>query len=397
MREAKQQLPVAFAFVNDGKEWHGGLNYFRSLFLALQTLPESTIQPTAFIGAKADIAEYGFPESVKVIRDSAFDRRSHRWILNKLATLLFGIPWVTNRVLLREGLNILSHGSPCSNSGIKTIGWIPDFQHMHLPHFFPAKELKRRTKLYRDLIAKCDLVIVSSESARADFQHFSPHFAGKARVLRFCAVPVISSDEAVVDVRLTYNLSCPFFYIPNQAWAHKNHLTAIRALAELQKHYPDVKVVCSGSLSDYRNPAHLNALRSEIAQRGLTDRFILLGVIPYPHIAPLMRESRAVINPSMFEGWSTTVEEAKALGVPLILSGIDVHREQCERGEAAFFDSLDAIALAALMRDKIESENSERDHLDVRSVAERQHERASEFARTYLRIVTELRDSPHSQ
>jgi glycosyltransferase involved in cell wall biosynthesis len=60
-----------------------------------------------------------------------------------------------------------------------------------------------------------------------------------------------------------------------------------------------------------------------------------------------MRASIAVINPSLIEGWSTTVEEAKSLGVPLILSDIPVHREQTQ--EAMFFDPRSARSLAETM------------------------------------------------
>jgi glycosyltransferase involved in cell wall biosynthesis len=35
-----------------------------------------------------------------------------------------------------------------------------------------------------------------------------------------------------------------------------------------------------------------------------------------------------MINPSYFEGWSTTVEEGKSFSKRLILSDINVHREQ---------------------------------------------------------------------
>jgi glycosyltransferase involved in cell wall biosynthesis len=58
-----------------------------------------------------------------------------------------------------------------------------------------------------------------------------------------------------------------------------------------------------------------------------------------------MRASSALLNPSLFEGWSTTVEEARALGVPLILSDLSVHREQAGN-DACFFDRSSAASLA---------------------------------------------------
>ena len=58
----------------------------------------------------------------------------------------------------------------------------------------------------------------------------------------------------------------------------------------------------------------------------------------------------ALINPSRFEGWSTTVEEAKSFGVPMILSDIDVHREQTG-GVARYFGTDDPEALANHLSD----------------------------------------------
>lgn len=58
--------------------------------------------------------------------------------------------------------------------------------------------------------------------------------------------------------------------------------------------------------------------------------------------------SVAVINPSLFEGWSTTVEEAKSLGVPLILSDLSIHREQTG-GAASFFNPEDPTDIARVL------------------------------------------------
>ena len=55
----------------------------------------------------------------------------------------------------------------------------------------------------------------------------------------------------------------------------------------------------------------------------------------------------ALINPSTFEGWSTAVEEAKAIGTPMILSSLRVHKEQSDR--VAFFDPKSPEELANLL------------------------------------------------
>jgi len=54
------------------------------------------------------------------------------------------------------------------------------------------------------------------------------------------------------------------------------------------------------------------------------------------------------MNPSLYEGWSTPVEEAKSIGAPLLLSDLPVHREQQPR-VASFFDPNDSSAVAAAL------------------------------------------------
>jgi len=83
----------------------------------------------------------------------------------------------------------------------------------------------------------------------------------------------------------------------------------------------------------------------QVQARGLETNFRYLGIIPLEHVYALLRTSVALINPSRFEGWSTTVEEAKSFGVPLILSDIDVHREQA--GSTACYFGLDDPATLA--------------------------------------------------
>ncbi|MER8775718.1 hypothetical protein NKH79_13690 [Mesorhizobium sp. M0977] len=79
----------------------------------------------------------------------------------------------------------------------------------------------------------------------------------------------------------------------------------------------------------------------------MSGHFRHLGLVPYEDVFGLNAASDALINPSLFEGWSTTVEEAKALGTRMLLSDISLHREQAPN--ATFFPVDDAVALASAM------------------------------------------------
>ena len=65
------------------------------------------------------------------------------------------------------------------------VGWIPDFQHLRLPELFDPAEIGFRDKFFSAIAQKSGLILLSSESARMDFEEFFPGQAAKARVAHF--------------------------------------------------------------------------------------------------------------------------------------------------------------------------------------------------------------------
>ena len=111
-------------------------------------------------------------------------------------------------------------------------------------------------------------------------------------------------------------------------------------------------------------------------------------MVPYSDVVALMIYSQAVINPSFFEGWSTTVEEAKSLGKQVILSDIAVHREQ-DPARAGYVGTDDPDGLAALLVDTLEGfdPREERRHADAARAA--LPGRRTAFAKAYEDIILE--------
>src|SRR5207245_1305710 len=141
-----------------------------------------------------------------------------------------------------------------------------------------------------------------------------------------------------------YGLPEQYFYLPNQFWRHKNHQLVLDALTILAGR--GIKPVVAVSGGPDEPPAYFDSIMREVEKRGLQENFRYLGMIPLAHVYALLRACRALVNPSRFEGWSTTVEEAKSFEVPMIISDLDVHREQTN-GAESYFDVDDAGALAA--------------------------------------------------
>jgi glycosyltransferase involved in cell wall biosynthesis len=105
-------------------------------------------------------------------------------------------------------------------------------------------------------------------------------------------------------------------------------------------------------------------------------------MIPLDHVYALLRSSMALINPSRFEGWSTTVEEAKSFGVPMILSDIDVHREQTG-GPTRYFGVDDPEALADHLSEVLQAMGPPM----ARDLLSDLDERVANFAADFVHVI----------
>src|SRR5205823_4633598 len=130
-------------------------------------------------------------------------------------------------------------------------------------------------------------------------------------------------------------------------WRHKNHEVVIEAIRQLHSRGIQIHLVLTGLPIDYRDRNNETTTRilQAIACSGLNRYVTVLGMVDDFDFGNLLRAAAVVIQPSMFEGWSTAIQDCKALGRPLICSDIPVHREQA-REALGFFrrDSPDELA-----------------------------------------------------
>ncbi|MCK4990044.1 MAG: hypothetical protein KAS29_06140, partial [Bacteroidales bacterium] len=60
--------------------------------------------------------------------------------------------------------------------------------------------------------------------------------------------------------------------------------------------------------------------------------------------------SQAVLQPSLFEGWSTVIEDARSLQVPVVASSLAVNQEQLGEG-GVYFDPHKPDELVRILKD----------------------------------------------
>ena len=223
-------------------------------------------------------------------------------------------------------------------------GWVPDFQHRYLPGLFSERDIAWREERIALLARKAPRVVLSSQSAAADFRKFYPAHSDKARVLTFATPPLEVRDVKIEVAEVPER----FLLVCNQFWKHKNHAVIFAALRILRSRGIRPAILCTGEIVDHRDPAYAAEIRTALDADGLGEQVKLLGLIARAQQVELMRRALAIVQPSLFEGWSTIVEDARALGRPCLLSNIEVHREQNPPG-ARFFDPHSPEALADLI------------------------------------------------
>ena len=382
------KTPVRVGFcAQQSSSWNGGINYYRNLFIAIRSLqgtPE--LIPCIFPVEKDAEVLTKYAEIIDRPKETVYCRLRGLWAKSTGRTFDS-----TQRLWKQLDVDLLSHGTVIT--GKPMIAWIPDFQHIHLPEMFTEHDLNCRNIGYHHVVAKSDLVILSSEDAMNDFNTLYPDYKDKARCLHFVAIPDAdlyeTCDKNYDTVKQKYDLPERYFYIPNQFWKHKNHITVFRALAKLIASGKKINIVCSGYHEENAEDHFYEDLLNFCNENGLSDYIKFLGVIPYQDVQIIFRNSVGIINPSKFEGWSTSVEEAKSIGKRIILSDLPVHREQ-NPPEGVFFPPEDVDTLAAVLSEKWEEWQAGPHYdLEERAKAELQN-RITEFGENYRKIVMEL-------
>lgn len=342
---------VGFTLIG-GKSWTGGYNYLINLLSILTSELPGALVPVLFVGRdipESDLQPFRLISGCEVVQDVAFNADARSRVL--FQSLIFGRDFAVQRSLHHANIDIVFEAAVYFGWRLKlpVIAWIPDLQHRALPQLFTRIAWIRRELGFRMQIWSGRFIMCSSFDTLREIKRLYPSTRHRVSAVRFAIKPPMSISD--LDARAVANKYClpeKFFFMPNQFWAHKNHKTVLKALQLAASKGHVLTILASGQQMDSRNINYAPKLLADIKAAGLHKHFITPGLLPYEDLAPLMRASSALINPSLFEGWSTTVEEARSAGVPMILSDIPVHREQAGEN-AVYFDPSSPEALANVL------------------------------------------------
>jgi glycosyltransferase involved in cell wall biosynthesis len=199
------------------------------------------------------------------------------------------------------------------------------------------------------------------------------------------ADPIFRPDSGPSDGRVLRRFGLTpgsYWFFPGHTWRHKNHVTALRAVARLRDvHGLRLPLVCTGGTRE----AHLQIVE-EIGRLRLDNLVRWLGYVPREMLPALYRHATALVFPSLFEGFGMPVLEAMASDCPVICSNTTSLPEIAGTA-AVLVDPLDDVRIAEALRDVA----ADREHRHALVEAGRSRAAAFSWTRHTLATLEVLR------
>ena len=346
-----KRTEIALIYSNS-KKWIAGAYYIQNIVHAINTLSDEKKPKINLYSSEQDyydlcaITKYPYIEH-HILEEGLIFKKCNIF-LTKIYKFL--CPYSYKYF---GGLNIFNSNNvlvyPCINytlikTDTKLIAWIADLQEKHLPDLFDKKELAYRESKIRMFVKNKLPIVFSSKDSENDFKKFYPNSTNKTFILRFAVTHPDFSGLNIHAIKEKHGINGEYMFCANQFWVHKNHLFLFRVFKKYLDQGHDMQLVCTGELFDFRDKTYAASIRAFIKDNSLEDRIKIIGFVDREEQLCLMDNSYAIIQPSLFEGWSTVVEDAKALNKFIFLSNLNVHKEQ-DPCNVSFFDPYDEIDL----------------------------------------------------
>jgi glycosyltransferase involved in cell wall biosynthesis len=240
---------------------------------------------------------------------------------------------------------------PPAETGTAVLPLVHDISHERFPEAHPAERtawLRRRLAS----LAHYPLVNTVSDFSADEISDFYGYPRERIRVTKPGVNPIFRAPAPAATPAILDGLNLApggFFLSVGTMEPRKNHATLFAAYACLdaptRRRFPLVQVGQPGW--GRVEPAHLDALVAEGSVR-------MVGYADETTLHALYASARALLFPTLYEGFGIPVAEAMAAGLPAIVSDIAVMRE-VTGGMADFVAPLDVDGWAAAILNAVEA------------------------------------------
>lgn len=228
-----------------------------------------------------------------------------------------------------------------------------DIQHVHYPEFFIWPRRLSRHITYSLSARHAHFFQASSEFSKRDFlRHFRCISAEQIAVIpEGVRVEEFAAPVDKASMRSKYGLPERFLILPAQLWLHKNHMTLLRALKEIESRRGlGIPLVLTGG-----KYSAASRVLGYIADQSM-NYVHYLGRVPFTDLIGLYQTAAFLVMPSLHESSSLPVLEAAAAGAPIIASRIPPNEELAQVLHINLFDPLNQEELEELLMELWEDE-----------------------------------------
>jgi len=340
-----KRFTIGLNYFFDNHSNSGIVNYIYNIIAALDSLPDSEKPAIVVFFSKNAPVDYLRTIGYPYINFLRFQPYPSNFFLRKMNNL-------AKRIIEKDICKQLFYYSkidslyPCFtindsnfNDYKNRIFWLVDFNNRVFPDHY-GDEGANMMRNQQELTSSNQRVVLSSNALFDELKTYYPDYRCDIKLLRFASSLQKLEDDDIPLIKKKYDIDVPYLMSPNQLWEHKNQGLVLDAVNIIKQKQPELKfkILFSGSLEVNRGKGlYIDTLRNKIENYGLHDYVTFLGVLERNEQLLLMKGSCALLQPSLYEGWSTLVEEAKALNKFIILSNLPVHREQISEN-VDFFD-----------------------------------------------------------
>jgi glycosyltransferase involved in cell wall biosynthesis/2-polyprenyl-3-methyl-5-hydroxy-6-metoxy-1,4-benzoquinol methylase len=218
---------------------------------------------------------------------------------------------------------------------IPVISVVCDLQYAFYPQFFQIYDRQQRHKHFLEACRLSTRVICISDYVREtvlEQSDLSPEQVITIHIQTPQRFPDISSEFIEETLEKLGLVSSRFLLFPANFWLHKNHALMLTAWGIYAQTHPqsDLKLVCTGTSDE--NKARLAEAASRMK---LKNHVMFADHLPESEFAVLLQSAKAVIFPSLYEGFGMPVLEAMAAGKPVLCSHVTSLPEVA--GDAALY------------------------------------------------------------
>ena len=331
----KKKQSYKFAFVYDrSTNYTGGYNYLYNLIYSLSICGIS--RKNMVILCPKNLPSNKISELSKfaeIKKCSYLTKWEFNWFVNRFFYYAFLLsPYLFFYAKkYKFKFTFFGHFNGRNYLKMKQIYWLPDIQYKILPENFSKEFIYKENKHIKKQFLHANKILVSSLAIKDQVLKkfkLTNNEIKKIEVMHFHSAIIHNTDRDKVLNTISYlnekyGLSKGYFYCPNQFWAHKNHYKLIKAFANIikKKKYSNLKLVLTGSRFHKKNDSFFyEEVISLINNLNLTRNIIHFDNLDFDSIKGLYAGCLALVNPSLYEGWSTTIEEARAFNVNLLIN-----------------------------------------------------------------------------